>query len=71
EFFRLSNGPIDAEDGWVAEAYGGLEGQFNAWPVDENLIDYTEDANYKRTSGNIIDTKAVFTPGGEDAEPEN
>ncbi len=71
EIFRLSNGPIDAEDGWVAEAYGGLEGQINAWPLDENLIDYTEDANYKRTSGNIIDTKGVFTPGGEDAESVN
>jgi len=71
EIFRLSNGPIDAEDGWVAEAYGGLEGQINAWPLDENLIDYTEDANYQRTSGNIIDTKGVFTPGGEDAEPVN
>ncbi|REG86673.1 putative iron-regulated protein [Marinomonas pollencensis] len=71
EIFRLSNGPIDAEDGWVAEAYGGLEGQINAWPLDENLIDYTEDANYQRTSGNIIDTKGVFTPGGEDAAPVN
>ena len=71
EIFRLSNGPIDAEDGWVAEAYGGLEGQINAWPLDENLIDYTEDANFKRTSGNIIDTKGVFTPGGEDASAVN
>ena len=66
EIFRLSNGPIDAEDGWVAETYGGVEGELNSWPLDENMIDYTIDANNKRTSGNIIDTKGLFTPGGED-----
>ncbi|RXJ94640.1 imelysin [Malaciobacter molluscorum] len=68
EIFRLSNGPIDAEEGWVAEAYGALEGQINAWPLDENMIDYTIDANGKRTSGNIIDTKGKFNPGGEDSK---
>ncbi len=66
EIFRLVNGPIDAEEGWVAEAYGSREGQINAWPLDENMIDYTLDANNKRTSGNIIDSKGMFTPGGED-----
>ena len=67
EIFRLSNGPIDAEDGWVAEAYGSLEAQINAWPLDENIIDYTIDANGKKTSGNIIDTKGNFDPGGEES----
>ncbi len=67
EIFRLSNGPIDAEEGWVAEAYGSLEGQINAWPLDENMIDYTIDANGKKTSGNIIDTKGNFNPGGEES----
>ena len=67
EIFRLSNGPIDAEEGWVAEKYGALEGQLNAWPLDENMIDYTIDADGKRTSGNIIDTKGSFNPGGEDS----
>jgi len=67
EIFRLANGPIDAEEGWVADTYGALEGQLNAWPLDENMIDYTIDANGKRTSGNIIDTIGVFNPGGEDA----
>ena len=66
EIFRLSNGPIDAEEGWVSEAYKNLEGQVNAWPLDENMIDYTIDADGKRTSGNIIDTKGKFTPGGEE-----
>jgi putative iron-regulated protein len=71
EIFRLSNGPIDAEDGWVAEAYGALEGQINAWPLDENMIDYTIDADGKKTSGNIIDTLGEFNPGGEDAKAIN
>lgn len=67
EIFRLANGPIDSEDGWVANIYGSLEGQLNAWPLDENMIDYTIDADGKKTSGNIIDTKGKFNPGGEDS----
>ena len=67
EIFRLANGPIDAEEGWVAEAYGSLEGQLNAWPLDENMIDYTIDAQGQRTSGNIIDTAGMFNPGGEES----
>ena len=67
EIFRLANGPIDAEDGWVADSYGALEGQLNAWPLDENMIDYTIDASGAKTSGNIIDTIGVFNPGGEGA----
>lgn len=67
EIFRLSNGPIDAEDGWIAEAYGSLESQINAWPLDENIIDYTIDADGKKTSGNIIDTEGKFDLGGEDS----
>ncbi len=71
EIFRLANGPIDAEEGWVANTYGGLEGQLNAWPLDENMIDYTIDANGAKTSGNIIDTKGEFNPGGEGSEAVN
>ena len=67
EAFRLSNGPIDAEDGWIAETYGALEGQINAWPLDENMIDYTIDAKGEKTSGNIIDTEGSFNPGGEES----
>jgi len=36
EVFRFYNGPIDNEE-------DGPEGQINAWPLDENYIDYTED----------------------------
>jgi len=67
EVFRLTNGPIDAEEGWVAKAYGSLEPQLNAWPLDENMIDYTIDADGKKTHGNIIDTKGNFNPGGEES----
>ncbi|AXK48489.1 imelysin [Aliarcobacter trophiarum LMG 25534] len=68
EIFRLASGPIDAGDGWVLETYGALEGQINAWPLDENMIDYTIDADGKRTSGNIIDTIGKFNPGGEEGK---
>ncbi len=68
EIFRLSNGPVDAEKGWVSETYGSLEGQMNAWPLDENMIDYTIDADGKKTSGNIIDTIGKFNPGGEESK---
>jgi len=71
EIFRLANTPIDAEEGWVAKAYGSLEGQLNAWPLDENMIDYTIDANGRKTSGNIIDTAGVFDAGGEDSSAVN
>ncbi|WP_108063520.1 imelysin family protein [Poseidonibacter lekithochrous] len=71
EAFRLANGPIDAEEGWVADTYGALEGQLNAWPLDENMIDYTIDANGSKTSGNIIDTKGSFNPGGEESTSVN
>ncbi len=66
EAFRLSKGPVDAEDNWVAKLYGAPEGQMNAWPLDENMIDYTTDANGSTTSGNIIDTLGVFAPNGGD-----
>lgn len=71
EIFRLSNTPIDAEEGWIADAYGNLESQINAWPLDENMIDYTLDANGKMTKGNIIDSRGNFTPIGEDSKAVN
>ncbi|CAB9541548.1 Iron-regulated protein A precursor [Bathymodiolus brooksi thiotrophic gill symbiont] len=70
EAFRLSNGPIDAEEGWHT-VYGAPEGQLNAWPLDENMVDYTMDAKGKKTSGNIIDAKGVFTPSGEKSKTVN
>jgi len=72
EAFRLSEGPVDAESGWVNTLYGAPEGQMNAWPLDENMIDYTTEANGSISSGNIIDTVGVFTPaGGSDVNVTN
>ena len=67
EIFRLANGPIDSEDEGFMQTWNAPEGQLNAWPLDENMIDYTKDASGAITSGNIIDTKGVFTPSGAEA----
>ncbi|MEA2110802.1 MAG: imelysin family protein [Campylobacterota bacterium] len=69
EIFRLSNGPIDAEGDWQEDAYGALEGQINAWPLDEGMIDYVTDAEHnEKTQGkNIINTTGMFTPSGGEA----
>ncbi|MDQ7061263.1 MAG: imelysin family protein [Sulfurimonas sp.] len=56
EIFRLANGPIDA-----------VEEGLNAWPLDENIIDYTIDAKGQKTSGNIIDSTGMFHPSGEES----
>ena len=53
EIFRLSNGPIDAEEGFAA-TFGAPEGQLNAWPLDENYIDYIVDSSGTRTNVGII-----------------
>jgi putative iron-regulated protein len=51
----------------VADTYGAPEGMMNAWPLDENMIDYTLDASGATTGGNIIDTAGTFTPEGGEA----
>lgn len=71
EAFRLANGPIDAEEGWVADKYGAPEGQLNAWPLDENLIDYIINTQGQKTKGNIIDTIGTFTPEGKNPQSVN
>ncbi|MDQ7085667.1 MAG: imelysin family protein [Sulfurovum sp.] len=68
EIFRLVEGPIDAQEGWVYEMYGGVEGELNAWPLDENMIDYMIDAKGQKTANNIIDTQGIFTPQGMDSK---
>lgn len=68
EIFRLSNGPIDAEEGF-ASTFGAPEGQLNAWPLDENMIDYTSDTNGKIAGAkNIINTPTKFTPVGDEPQ---
>ncbi len=55
EAYRFYDGPIDGED--------GLEGFINAWPLDENFIDYVVDeATGKPVYGGIINNPADF-PG--------
>ena len=49
EAFRFANGPIDDE-------IDGPEGLLNAWPLDENYIDYVEGAS---TAG-IINATAIY-----------
>ena len=66
EIFRLSNGPIDGEEDFSG-SWDAPEGQLNAWPLDENMIDYTNDENGSKTTGNIIDAKGDFQPNGDGA----
>jgi len=46
EVYRFYDGPIDGDD-------GEPEGQINAWPMDEDLVDYTDS---DATAGVINDT---------------
>lgn len=51
EAFRFANGPIDDED--------GPEGLINAWPLDENYIDYV-DNNGTVLNGGIINDENTY-----------
>ncbi len=52
EVYRETNGPIDTPD-------GGTEGQINAWPLDENYIDYVRDGSGGVTSNGIINDTSI------------
>jgi putative iron-regulated protein len=68
EVFRFYDGPID-------DAATGPEGRINAWPLDENRIDYTRDepsagmindaAGFPELTGDIIAAENE-TPGEKD-----
>jgi putative iron-regulated protein len=60
EAFRFANGPIDDEN--------GPESLLNAWPLDENFIDYVEGAS---TSGIINDPDTYPTIDKEFLEEQN
>lgn len=51
EAFRFANGPIDDED--------GPEGLINAWPLDENYIDYVDNDGTIINGGIINSTASV------------
>lgn len=61
EAWRLSNGPVDAEEGFPA-TFGAPEGQMNAWPLDENYVDYTINAAGTRVNSGIIYGGQAITP---------
>ncbi len=62
EAFRLSNGPIDSEDAGFMQTWDAPEGQLNAWPLNEAMIDYTQvQSSTAVTGGNIIDGTGSFT----------
>lgn len=52
EAFRFANGPIDVDD-------NGPEALLNAWPLDENFIDYVED-NGTVYNGGIINRTDLY-----------
>ncbi len=52
EAYRESNGPIDTPN-------GGIEGQLNAWPLDENYIDYVRDGMGGETTDGIINDTSI------------
>lgn len=54
EAFRFANGPIDSETADFAP-----EGLLNAWPLDENYIDYVDD-NGTPTTGGIINRADLY-----------
>ncbi len=51
EAFRFYSGPIDDED--------GPEGQINAWPMDENWIDYVESNPNSGIINNSVDYPVI------------
>ena len=69
EILRLSDGPIDAEEGFAA-TFGAPEGQLNAWPLNESLIDYVTAKDGTKTTGNIIDNSAA-SPLASFTSPSN
>ncbi len=52
EAYRETNSPIDTSD-------GDIEGQLNAWPLDENYIDYVRDDKGGVTSAGLVNDTAV------------
>lgn len=54
EAFRFANGPIDSETADFAP-----EGLLNAWPLDENYIDYVDNGGTP-TNGGIINDIATY-----------
>lgn len=61
EVFRFDEGFVTADDKRAIESVDGWEGQLNAWPLDEALIDYVSDsyAGEYNDKNNIINSTKI------------
>lgn len=60
EAFRAASGPIDNEESDATWALNN-EGQLNAWPLDENYIDYVTTGQNSSIHGGIIGSSDAIT----------
>ncbi len=61
EVFRFDEGFVTADDARAIGSVDGWEGQVNAWPLDEALIDYVSDgyAGEYKSKNNIINSDNI------------
>ena len=61
EIFRFDEGFVTANDSRVIGSIDGWEGQVNAWPLDEALIDYVSDSyeGEYNSKDNIINSDSI------------
>ena len=61
EVFRFDEGFVTADDKRALGSVDGWEGQVNAWPLDEALIDYVSDSyeGEYNSQDNIINSKSI------------
>lgn len=61
EIFRFDEGFVTANDQRALGSIDGWEGQVNAWPLDEALIDYVSDSyeGEYNSKDNIINSKSI------------
>lgn len=61
EVFRFDEGFVTANTNRAIESVDGWEGQLNAWPLDEALIDYVSDSyeGEYNSSANIINSDSI------------
>lgn len=73
EVFRFDEGFVKANDKRAIESVDGWEGQVNAWPLDEALIDYVDASKYEgeySDKNNIINGDTIKV-GSESKDTTN
>ena len=67
EVFRFDEGFVTANDDRGISSVDSWEGQVNAWPLDEALIDYVSDdyAGEYNSKDNIINSNSITVGGTE------